>query len=85
MSKELSSTTLMYSILSVEEGVNVQKDYLESGEIPEGEVEYEEEILGDLEQALMELIDVYKIRCKSEPELPLIEDLLGGDSDEDEE
>ena len=63
MSKEISSTTLMYSILSVEEGVNVQKDYLESGEVPEDEMEYEEEILGDLEQALMELIDVYKVRC----------------------
>ena len=42
MSKEISSTTLMYSILSVEEGVNVQKDYLESGEVPEDEIEYEE-------------------------------------------
>jgi hypothetical protein len=79
MSKEISSTTLMYSILSVEEGVNVQKDYLESGEVPEDEIEYEEEILGDLEQALMELIDVYKVRCKSDPELPPIEELLSGE------
>ncbi len=76
MNKELSSTTLMYSILSVEEGVNVQKNYLESGEILEDEIEYEEEILGDLEQALMELIDVYKVRCKHDPELPSIEELL---------
>ncbi len=79
MSKEISSTTLMYSILSVEEGVNVQKDYLESGEVPEDEMEYEEEILGDLEQALMELIDVYKVRCKTDPELPSIEELLSGE------
>lgn len=78
MSKELSSTTLMYAILSVEDSVNTQKDYLESGEIPEDEIEYEEEILGDLEQALMELIDVYKIRCKTDSELPPIEELLGG-------
>ena len=52
MSKEISSTTLMYSILSVEEGVNVQKDYLESGEVPEDEIEYEEEILGAKEVKL---------------------------------
>ncbi len=78
MSKEISSTTLMYSILSVEDSVNTQQDYLESGEVPEDEIENEEEILGDLEQALMELIDLYKIRLKTEPELPAIEDLLGG-------
>lgn len=40
------------------------------------QIEYEEEILGDLEQALMELIDVYKVRCKHDPELPSIEELL---------
>ncbi|HCT99516.1 MAG TPA: hypothetical protein DF614_05495 [Methylococcaceae bacterium] len=79
MSKEISSTTLMYSILSVEEGVNVQKDYLESGEVPDDEMDYEEEILGDLEQALMELIDVYKVRCKTDPELPSIDELLSGE------
>lgn len=84
MSKELSSTTLMYSILSVEDSVNTQKDYLESGEIPADEIENEEEILGDLEQALMELIDVYKIRCKTDPELPPIEDLLGGENETEE-
>ncbi|MFI3123194.1 MAG: hypothetical protein QX194_04590 [Methylococcales bacterium] len=78
MSKEISSTTLMYAILSVEDSVNTQQDYLESGEIPDDEVENEEEILGDLEQALMELIDLYKIRLKTDPELPAIEDLLGG-------
>lgn len=79
MSKEISSTTLMYSILSVEEGVNVQKDYLESGEVPDDEIDYEEEILGDLEQALMELIDVYKVRCKTDSELPSIDELLSGE------
>ncbi len=78
MSKEISSTTLMYSILSVEDSVNTQQDYLESGEVPDDEIENEEEILGDLEQALMELIDLYKIRLKTDPELPAIEDLLGG-------
>jgi hypothetical protein len=78
MSKEISNTTLMYAILSVEDSVNTQQDYLESGEIPDDEIENEEEILGDLEQALMELIDLYKIRLKTDPELPAIEDLLGG-------
>lgn len=78
MSKELSSTTLMYAILAVDSEANIQRDYLDSDEIPEDEVENEEGILDDLEQALMELIDVYKGRCKSEPELPPIEELLGG-------
>ena len=78
MSKDISSTTLMYAILSVEDSVNTQQDYLESGEIPDEEIENEEEILGDLEQALMELIDVYNVRLRTEPDLPAIEDLLGG-------
>lgn len=82
MSKDISSTTLMYAILSVEDSVNTQQDYLESGEIPDDEIENEEEILGDLEQALMELIDVYKVRLRTEPDLPAIEDLLGGDNEE---
>ena len=81
MNKDISSTTLIYSILSVEDSVNTQKDYLDSDEIPEDEIEYEEEILGDLEQALMELIDLYKVRCKADPELPAIEELLGGNSE----
>lgn len=76
MSKEISSITLIYSILSVEDAVNTQKEYLESDEVPADEFENEEEILGDLEQALMELIDVYKERYKLEPELPSIEELL---------
>ena len=78
MSKDISSTTLMYAILSVEDSVNTQQDYLESGEIPDEEIENEEEILGDLEQALMELIDVHKVRLRTEPDLPAIEDLLCG-------
>lgn len=78
MSKEISSTTLMYAILAVDSEANIQRDYLDSDEIPEDEIENEEGILDDLEQALMELIDVYKTRCKSEPDLPSIEELLGG-------
>lgn len=78
MSKEISSTTLMYSILAVDSEANIQRDYLDSDEIPEDEIENEEGILDDLEQALMELIDVYKSRRKAEPDLPSIEELLGG-------
>lgn len=78
MSKEISSTTLMYAILAVDSEANIQRDYLDSDEIPDDEIENEEGILDDLEQALMELIDVYKTRCKSEPELPPVEELLGG-------
>ena len=78
MSKEISSTTLMYSILAVDSEANIQRDYLDSDEIPEDEIENEEGILDDLEQALMELIDLYKSRRKAEPDLPSIEELLGG-------
>ena len=78
MSKEISSTTLMYSILAVNSEADIQRDYLDSDEIPEDDIENEEGILDDLEQALMELIDVYKSRCKVESDLPSIEELLGG-------
>lgn len=78
MSKEISSTTLMYAILAVDSEANIQRDYLDSDEIPEDDIENEEGILDDLEQALMELIDVYKGRYKAEPTLPSIEELLGG-------
>jgi hypothetical protein len=78
MSKEISSTTLMYSILAVNSEADIQRDYLDSDEIPDDDVENEEGILDDLEQALMELIDLYKARCKSEPDLPSIDELLGG-------
>lgn len=77
MSKEISSTTLMYAILAVNSEADIQRDYLDSDEIPDDDVENEEGILEDLEQALMELIDVYKTRLKNEPELPPIEELLG--------
>lgn len=78
MSKEISSTTLMYSILAVNSEADIQRDYLDSDEIPEDDIENEEGILDDLEQALMELIDIYKGRCKAEPDLPSIDELLGG-------
>ncbi|MDD2864445.1 MAG: hypothetical protein PHC99_06935 [Methylococcales bacterium] len=78
MSKEISSTTLMYSILAVNSEADIQRDYLDSDEIPADDIENEEGILDDLEQALMELIDVYKSRCKAEPDLPSIDELLGG-------
>lgn len=78
MSKEISSTTLMYSILAVNSEADIQRDYLDSDEIPDDDVENEEGILDDLEQALMELIDLYKVRCKAEPDLPSIDELLGG-------
>jgi hypothetical protein len=76
MSKEISNVTLIYSILSVDDSATTQREYLDSDDVPADEYENEEEILGDLEQALMELIDLYKVRCKSDPDLPNIEELL---------
>ena len=38
--------------------------------------ENEEEILADLEQAFMEFVDLYKIRCKTDKELPSLDELL---------
>jgi hypothetical protein len=47
-----------------------------SDDVPEDERDNEEGILDDLQQAFMEFVDLYKIRCKADKELPDIDELL---------
>lgn len=76
MSETISNNAIIYAILALNSEVDVQRDYLESDDVPEGEREDEEEVLGDLEQSFMEFVDVYKKRCKSDKDLPSIDELL---------
>lgn len=76
MSDTLSSNAIIYAILSLDSEVALQKDYLDSPDVPAGERENEEEILDDLEQAFMEFVDFYKACCKKDSSLPGLDDLL---------
>jgi len=80
MSENISNNALILALLSLNGEIAIQKDYLESDEIPEDEISDEEEVLEDLEQALMEFVDVYKARAKADSGLPDLEELLAGDA-----
>lgn len=82
MPENISNNALILALLSLNGEILIQKDYLESGEVPDEEVENEEEVLDDLEQAFMEFVDVYKARCKSDQSLPGLDELLAGDGSE---
>ena len=76
MSEKISNNALIYATLALNSEVDLQREYLESEDVPDEERENEEEILADLEQAFMEFVDVYKIRCKVDKQLPSIDELL---------
>jgi hypothetical protein len=76
MSQNLSNNAIIYATLALNSEIALQQEYLESSEVPEDERENEEEILEDLQQAFMEFVDLYKIRCKSDKDLPDIDELL---------
>lgn len=76
MSDTLSSNALIYAILSINSEIALQKEYLDSPDVPEDDREEEEGILDDIEQAFMEFLDVYKLRCKQDKSLPDINELL---------
>lgn len=76
MSEYISNNAMIYAILALDGEIGLQKDYLESGDVPDDDKEDEEGVLTDLEQALMEFIEVYKKRAKTDKTLPSIEDLL---------
>lgn len=76
MSQNLSSNAIIYATLALNSEIALQKEYLDSSDVPADERENEEEILSDLEQAFMEFVDLYKIRCKADKELPTIDELL---------
>lgn len=76
MNENLSNNAIIYATLALNSEIALQKEYLESGEMPDDELDNEEEILSDLEQAFMEFVDLYKARCKLDKDLPSIEELL---------
>jgi hypothetical protein len=76
MNETISNNALIYATLALNSEVALQREYLESDDIPEDELENEEEILSDLEQAFMEFVDIYKVRCKADEQLPSLDDLL---------
>lgn len=80
MAENISNNALILALLSLNGEIAIQKDYLESDDIPEDEVVDEEEVLEDLEQAFMEFVDLYKSRAKSDKTLPSLDELLAGDA-----
>ncbi len=76
MNETISSNAIIYAILSLNSEIDLQKEYLDSPELPAGERGNEEEILGDMEQAFMEFLGLYKARCKKDRTLPSIDELL---------
>ena len=76
MSDKISNNALIYATLALNSEVDLQREYLESEDVPDEERENEEDILADLEQAFMEFVDVYKSRCKVDKQLPSIDELL---------
>jgi hypothetical protein len=76
MSETISNNAIIYAILALNSEVTLQQEYLESDDVPEDELDNEQEILADLEQAFMEFVDIYKKRCKADKELPDLDELL---------
>ena len=76
MNESISNNAIIYATLALNSEVDLQREYLESEDVPDDERENEEEILADLEQAFMEFVDLYKIRCKADKQLPGIDELL---------
>ena len=76
MNESISNNAIIYATLALNSEVDLQREYLESDDVPKDERENEEEILSDLEQAFMEFIDLYKNRCKADKQLPSIDELL---------
>lgn len=76
MNEKISNNALIYATLALNSEVDLQREYLDSDDVPDDERDNEEDILGDLEQAFMEFVDLYKNRCKADKLLPTIDELL---------
>lgn len=76
MSDNISNNAIIYAILAINSEVALQQEYLDSDDVPDDERDNEEDILGDLQQAFMEFVDLYKNRCKADKNLPSIDELL---------
>ncbi len=72
-----SNNALIYAIIALNNDIDIQKEYLESSDIPEDEINETQAVLDDIEQAFMEFMDLYKQRCKADRELPDINEILG--------
>jgi len=81
MAENISNNAAILALLSLNGEIAIQKDYLESGEVPEDEIENEQEVLEDLEQAFMEFVDFYKSRARADKSLPSLEELLAGEAE----
>ncbi|TAL52932.1 MAG: hypothetical protein EPN89_01920 [Methylovulum sp.] len=79
MNENISNNAVIYATLALNSEVALQREYLESDDIPTDERENEEDILADLEQAFMEFVDIYKVRCKADKELPSLDELLNSE------
>jgi hypothetical protein len=76
MTETISNNAIIYAILALNSEVALQQEYLESDDVPDDELDNEQEILADLEQAFMEFVDIYKKRCKADKQLPDLDELL---------
>ncbi len=79
MSDNLSNNAIIYAILALNSEVALQQEYLASDDVPKEDRDNEEEILEDLQQAFMEFVDVYKLRCKADKQLPSLDELLNNE------
>jgi len=76
MSKDLTNNAIIYATLALNSEIALQQEYLQSEDVPQDERDNEMDILEDLQQAFMEFVDLYKTRCKSDKDLPDIDELL---------
>jgi hypothetical protein len=76
MSQDLSNNAVIYATLALNSEIALQQEYLQSDDVPECERDNETDILEDLQQAFMEFVDLYKNRCKTDKQLPDIDELL---------
>ncbi|MGR8979552.1 MAG: hypothetical protein ACU84H_05615 [Gammaproteobacteria bacterium] len=78
MTQNLTNNAIIYAILALNNEIALQKEYLDSDDVPGDERDNEQEILDDLEQAFMEFVDLYKARGKADKTLPSIDELING-------
>jgi hypothetical protein len=76
MSKDLTNNAIIYATLALNSEIALQQEYLQSEDVPQDERDNEMDILEDLQQAFMEFVELYKSRCKSDKDLPDIDELL---------
>lgn len=79
MTEKITNNAIIYAILALNSEVALQQDYLASDDISKEDRGNEEDILDDLQQAFMEFVDAYKGRCKTDKNLPSLDELLNSE------